>query len=76
MILHYDILHWYVHFTMQYLYLIEFSAEAFRCHVQHYQCLAVPVELTAMEFVFQLMVIEIAEMLVCDCVKYLVSFVM
>ena len=36
--------------------LLEFLAQAFRCHVHHFQCLTVPVELAAMFFgcVFQL----------------------
>jgi hypothetical protein len=29
---------------MQNLYLLEFLAEAFRCHAHHFQCLAVPME--------------------------------
>jgi hypothetical protein len=44
-------------------HLLEFLA-AFRCHVHHFQCLPVPVELAVMKFVFRFMVVEIAEMLV------------
>ena len=40
--------------------LLEFLAEASRCHVHHFQCLMVPVELAAM---FQFMVVGIAEIL-------------
>ena len=42
------------------LNLLDFLAEAFRCHVHHFQFLTVPVELAAM---FRFMVFEIAEML-------------
>jgi hypothetical protein len=49
---------------MQNLHLLEFLAEALRCHVHHYQRLAVPVELAVMEFIFQFTVVGIAEMLV------------
>ena len=31
---------------MQNFHLLEYSAEAFQCHVHHFQCLTVPVELT------------------------------
>ena len=34
-------------FIIYILHLLEFLAEAFRCHVYHYQCLAVPVDLAA-----------------------------
>ena len=40
--------------------LLEFLAEAFRCHVHHFQYLMVPVELAAM---FRFIVVGIAEML-------------
>ena len=43
-----NMLYWLVHFTMQ--ELVQFTwvlAEAFRCHVHHFQCLTVPVELGA-----------------------------
>ena len=40
--------------------LLEFLAEDFRCHVHHFQCLTVPVELAAM---FRFIVVGIAEML-------------
>ena len=33
-----------IHFTMQNLHLREHSAEAFRCHVHHYQRLAIWVQ--------------------------------
>ena len=49
---------------MQNLHLPEYSAEAFRCHVHHFQYLAVPVELVGMKFVFRFMVVGIAEVLV------------
>ena len=42
--------------------LLEFLPEVFRCHVHHFQCLTVPVELAAM---FRFIVVEMAEMLVC-----------
>ena len=45
-ILYCNILLYYIHFTIHNLHSLEFSAEASRCHVRHYQCLAVPVELT------------------------------
>ena len=48
---------------MQNLDLLEFLAEAFRCHVHHFQCLVVAVELAVMEFVFRVTVVRIAEML-------------
>ena len=35
-ILYYIILYYYIHFTMQNLYLLEFLAEAFRCHVHDF----------------------------------------
>jgi hypothetical protein len=38
---------------MQNLHLLDFIAEAFRCHVHHFQCLEVPVELIAMKLVFR-----------------------
>ena len=56
-------MYYYIHITMQSLPLLEFLAEAFRCHVHHFQCLVVPVELAAMKLVFRFMVTEIAEML-------------
>ena len=43
---------------------IQNHAEAFRCHVHHFQYLAVPVELVGMKFVFRFMVVGIAEVLV------------
>ena len=49
---------------MQYLLLLEFLAKAFRCPLYHYQCMAVPVELAAMKFVFWFTVVGIAEILV------------
>jgi hypothetical protein len=57
---------------MQKLNLLEFLAGASRCHVHHYQCLAVLVELAVMEFIFQFMEVGIAEMLVwlaCELVS-------
>jgi hypothetical protein len=36
------VIHYYIHFTMQILHSFEFLVEAFRCHVHHFQCLAVP----------------------------------
>ena len=50
--------------SMQNLHLLEYSAEDFRCHVHHYQCLAVPIELAAMKFLFWFTVVGVAEMLV------------
>jgi len=38
--------------------LPEFLAEDFRCHLYHFECLTVPVELDAM---FRFMVVRIAE---------------
>jgi hypothetical protein len=35
-------LYYLIHFTMQTLHLLERSAEAFLCQVQHYECLAEP----------------------------------
>ena len=49
---------------MQNLSFPEFLTEAFRCHVHHFQCLAVLVDLTAMKFVFRFMMVGIAVMLV------------
>ena len=49
---------------MQNLYLLEYSAEAFWCHTNHYQCLAVLVKLAVMEFVFRFIRVGIAEILV------------
>jgi hypothetical protein len=49
---------------MRYLHLLEYLTEAFRCHVHHSQCLAVPVELAAMGLVFQFIGVRIAETLV------------
>ena len=49
---------------MQDLHLPEFLAEAFRCQVLHFICLAVPVELAAMKFAFRFMVAGITDMLV------------
>jgi hypothetical protein len=46
------------------IFTYEFLAEVFQCHVHHFQYLADPVELAAMKFVFQFMVVGIAEMLV------------
>ena len=37
---------------MQNLHLFEFLAEAVLSHVLHFQCLAVPVELAAIKFLF------------------------
>jgi hypothetical protein len=42
--------------------LFEFLAEAFRCHVHHFQSLTVPVDLAAM---FRFAVVGIAEILLC-----------
>ena len=36
---------------MENLHMLEFFAEAFQCHVHHFRCLAVPVELAAIKFV-------------------------
>ena len=58
---------------MQNLHLLEFLAEAFQCHVHHFQCLVVSVELAAMKFVFQFMVVGIEDVNVtgmCDCDKH------
>ena len=59
---------------------LESSAEAFQCRIHHYQCLAVPVILAVMVFVFQFIEVGMAEMFsmsaMCDCVKEGVSFVM
>ena len=35
---------------MQNLHLLEYSAEAFLCHVHHYQCLVVPSKLAGARF--------------------------
>ena len=43
---------YYIHFTLQNVHLLEFSAEAFWYHVHHFQCLVVPVRLAAMKLVF------------------------
>jgi hypothetical protein len=53
---------YYFHFTLQdtLLNLLEFLAEAFRCHVHHFQCLTVRAELPAM---FRFVVVGLAEML-------------
>ena len=54
---------------MKNLHLLELSVEAFRYHEHHYQCLAIPVELTVMVFAFQFIGDGMAEMLVClECV--------
>jgi hypothetical protein len=49
---------------MQNLHLFEFLAKAFLCHVHHFQCFTVPMELVVMEFIFWLTVVGIVEMLV------------
>ena len=36
---------------MQNLNLLEFLAKAFQCHVHHFKCLAILVELTVMVFI-------------------------
>ena len=59
---------------MQNLHLLEFLAKVFQCHVHHFQCLAVPVQLAAMKLLFRFMVVGMAG--VCDCVKDCMSFVM
>jgi hypothetical protein len=43
---------------------LQYLAEAFRCHVHHYQYFVVPVELAVMQFVFHFIGAGIAEMLV------------
>jgi hypothetical protein len=48
---------------MQNLHLLEYSAEAFWCHVHYYQCMAVLVKLAVMGYVFQFIVVGITEML-------------
>jgi hypothetical protein len=61
---------------MQNLHLLEVLAEGFRCHVHHFQCLAVPVELATMKFVFRFMVVGIAKMFVwlaCVLVKWSIT---
>ena len=64
---------------MQNLHLHEFLAEAIRCQVHHYQCLAVPVEPAVMvnfpvHSGWNNRAVGIAG--VCDCVKVCVSFIM
>ena len=49
---------------MQNFHLLEILADGFRYYVHHFQCLGVPVELAVIKFVFQFMVVAIAEMLV------------
>ena len=58
---------------MQNLQLLGCSAEAFRCHVHHYQCLAVPIELAVLVFYFLFIRIGIADMLVWTSVCVIVS---
>ena len=53
-----------LHFTMQKLHLLGFSAQTFRCRVHHYQCLAVLVELAVMAFASWFIAIGIAGMLI------------
>ena len=36
-------IYYFIIFTMQNFHLLELLAEVFRCHVHHFQCLAVPV---------------------------------
>jgi hypothetical protein len=48
-------------FTLPCKIIFEYSAEDFQCHVHCYQCFVVPVELTAMGFVFWFIGVEIAE---------------
>jgi hypothetical protein len=45
-------------------YLLEYSSEAFWCHVHHYQSLTILVELAVIGFIFQFIVLGIAKMLV------------
>ena len=52
---------------MQNLHLLEYSAEAFQCHLHYYQCLVVLVELAAMGLIFPFIGVGIAEVLVGDC---------
>ena len=52
-----------IHFTMQNLCLLEYSAEVFRFHMHYCQCLAVPVELAVMGFVFRFAVVGVTEMI-------------
>ena len=62
---------------MQNLQLIEFSAEAFRCHVHHYQYMAVPEELTVVVVAFRFMEVgmtEISVRMACVIVSKNVKF--
>ena len=51
------------HLAMQNLHSLQFLAEAFLYHVQHFQCLVVPVELAVLKFVFRFMVVVLADTL-------------
>ena len=66
LILHYNIIDYIIIFTSRcnILTCSRFYQKLFQCHVHHYQYLVVPVELAAMEFVFQFTVFGIGEMLV------------
>ena len=59
---------------------LEFSAEALRCHVLHYQCLVVPVQLTGVIFAFLFTGVwkgrDVGMAGICHCVKECVSFIM
>ena len=53
-------INWFTSLCKKLFNLLEFLAEAFRCHVHHFRCLTVPVELAVM---FQFVVVGMAEML-------------
>ena len=63
LILHYSILYYHIHFTIENLNLLLLSAEDFWCHGHHYQCLAVPVELNVVVFIFRFIGVGMAETL-------------